>query len=119
MRAGVEKPDQVVVLDWYGTMAMPDPDFWRPVPALVAAAGGVPDSTALTEWQVGSPLEHKEHSASEEAYRAWQRDRLALLLERCRVPEREATKLLDRIEHCGRIAGPWHGPAAISQGFCL
>jgi putative hydrolase of the HAD superfamily len=98
--ADVAKPDRVVVLDWYGTLAMPNrADFWGRLPALVVEAGGVVDATALAEWEGGSPLEHDEHSSSEEAYRAWQGDRLALLLQRCRIPDRQAAELLARIEH--------------------
>lgn len=81
-------------------MAMPNrDDFWVQLPALVVAAGGVPDATALADWETGSPLEHDDHSTTEEAYRAWQADRLALLLQRCRVADQEAAELLARIEH--------------------
>jgi putative hydrolase of the HAD superfamily len=88
-----------VVFDWYATLATPNPDDWWPrLGDMIRAAGGTPLPAVLSHWEDGHPVDHPEHSASEAAYRAWQRDRLATVLVACDVAEPARTELLDQID---------------------
>lgn len=88
-----------VVLDWYATLAAPNPDDWWPrLGDMIRAAGGTPLPEVLARWEHGHPIDHPEHSASEASYRAWQRDRLATVLVASDVTEPARTELLDEID---------------------
>lgn len=90
---------RAVVFDWYATLAAPNPeDVWTSFPELIAAAGGRPDPATITEWERGHPLEHREQSANEAAYRAWQRDRLGSLTAACGVHGHAREALLDHVD---------------------
>jgi putative hydrolase of the HAD superfamily len=89
----------VVVFDWYNTLAAPHPDdFWTQLPDLIVGAGGVPDPAALREWAAEHPVEHREFSSSEAVYRAWQRERFERLLERSGVGTDARTRLAGEVE---------------------
>ncbi|HEX6425895.1 MAG TPA: HAD family hydrolase [Acidimicrobiales bacterium] len=88
-----------VVFDWYATLATPNvDDFWTRLPEIVTTAGGEPDAQALADWEGAHPVEHRDHSADEASYRAWQRSRLAQLFERCGIVEPRRSRLLDEID---------------------
>lgn len=92
-------PASTVVFDWYATLAAPNPDdFWTRLPEIVAGAGGDPRPDVLAAWEQDHPSAHPEHSASERAYRAWQRRRLDAVFESCRIAEPARSNLLDRID---------------------
>lgn len=88
-----------VVLDWYGTLAVPHgDDFWARLDEIVVEAGGRPDPDALAEWELEHPAEHRRHSVDEPGYRAWQRRRLDHVLARCGLAVPQRTRVLDHIE---------------------
>ena len=89
----------VVVFDWYNTLAAPHPDdFWTRLPGLIAEAGGTPNRAALLEWEDEHPIEHVEYSRSEVAYRAWQRERFERLLRDSGINEPALTHLAEEVE---------------------
>lgn len=92
-------PVSAVVFDWYATLAAPNPDdFWVRLPELITEAGGRPDTGALRAWEQDHPADHRERSASEAAYRAWQRHRLDDVFARSGLDLPTRTRLLDHID---------------------
>jgi putative hydrolase of the HAD superfamily len=88
-----------VVFDWYGTLAAPnDDDFWVRLPQIIVGAGGRPVAEALREWERDHPLDHREHSSTEDAYRLWQRHRIDQLLHRCMIGEPSRSRVVEEIE---------------------
>ena len=66
-----------VVVDWYATLAKPNPDdFWTRLADEIAEAGEDPRPDVLAAWDVEHPVEHTRHSTDATTYRAWQRARL-------------------------------------------
>lgn len=86
-----------IVFDWYNTLAMPA-SFWARVPELVNEAGGTATPDAFDSWERDHPIEHPEHSVSEDAYRQWQRTRLERFLEHCQVPEPSRPQVVGWVE---------------------
>lgn len=89
---------RTVVFDWFATLGVPqENDFWDRMEGLITEAGGRVDPEALAEWQEG-PLDHRLHSASEETYRAWERQRLETLFCRCGLEGEVLARLCTTIE---------------------
>lgn len=65
---------------------------------MIHAAGGTPLPAVISHWDHGHPVDHPEHSGSESAYQAWQRDRLATVLVACDVAAPARAELLDEID---------------------
>ena len=92
-------PVSAVVFDWYATLAAPHPDdFWIRLPELITEAGGRPDADALQTWDLDHPSDHREQSASEAVYRAWQRRRLDEVFARCGLDGAARARLLDHVD---------------------
>jgi putative hydrolase of the HAD superfamily len=88
-----------VVFDWYATLAVSSPqDLWWSYPQLVVSAGGHPAPEAMAALERDHPLDHREHSLSEVAYRAWQRDRLGAFASACGLEGQAREAFLDRID---------------------
>jgi putative hydrolase of the HAD superfamily len=88
-----------VVFDWYATLAVSQPeDIWRSYPQLIVAVGGRPEPEMTAAWERDHPLEHREWSVSEDAYRAWQRDRLGAFASACGLRDDALQTFLDRID---------------------
>lgn len=88
-----------VVFDWYGTVAAPnDDDFWVRLPEIIVDAGGEPRAEALREWENEHPVDHREHSSTEETYRRWQRERMQRLLSRCGIGEPSRSRVVEEVE---------------------
>ncbi len=92
-------PVTTVVFDWYATLAAPNrDDFWTRLPELITGAGGDPRPDVLAVWNDEHPTDHREHSADESAYRAWQRRRLDDVFVGCGIGEPARQSLLDQID---------------------
>lgn len=86
------------MFDWFATLCVPEPsDFWDRLDELITQAGGRVDPDALEEWRQ-APLDHRPHSTSEQAYRAWERGRLETLLGRCDLGREALVELSTMIE---------------------
>lgn len=98
-RIVVMRSVEVVVFDWYNTLAAPHPDdFWTRIPELIERAGGRPDEAPLLAWEADHPLEHEQHSVSEDVYRTWQRQRFERLLAACSLSEEGVAQLSSEVE---------------------
>ncbi|MFF1360147.1 HAD family hydrolase [Streptomyces sp. NPDC058297] len=94
-----EEPETVrgVILDFYGTLVRMVPPLPPSHQAIFARRGLAEQGTRWgDQWTVGprEGEEHRAHSVSEEAYTAWERERLRLRARTCGVPEEELAGLV-------------------------
>ncbi|MGA4844485.1 HAD family hydrolase [Streptomyces sp. G45] len=90
-----------VVFDFYGTLVrMVDP--LPPDHQGIFARRGLTAQGELwgDQWSVGpgEGEDHREHSADEETYTAWERDRLRRRARSCGVPEEDLEDLVDELD---------------------
>ena len=89
---------EAVIFDWFCTLGAPhEDDFWTRMPEIIQAAGGQAHPDAIEEWNA-LPTEHVDYSLGEDAYRAWQTDRIVTLLKRCGVSEPGRSALAEELD---------------------
>ena len=89
---------RAVLFDFYGTL--PRAVTWGPTREEVLARHGytIPDGVRAG-WLDATldGLDHAEHSVSRDRYRAWERERLRVMVEACGVGPDEAVPLVDEL----------------------
>ncbi len=91
-------PFTTVIFDFYGTLG--HATHWLGVDAVLAEHGYVVPEAVRNRWWFESEhdgLDHEEHSADEDSYDQWQRNRMLGMLSECDVHPGEYEVIVDKL----------------------
>ncbi|MEI8000665.1 MAG: HAD family hydrolase [Actinomycetes bacterium] len=111
-----DRPFDTVILDFYGTLG--HATHWLGIDAVLSEHGyEFPDDVRRRWWfeSEHDGMTHEEHSADEDAYLAWQRDRLMGMLAECDVHPGEVELIYDtlRAGKATRVLEPYAESAPV------